>query len=114
MNVQRKAVFKWLLIGSGILLLATFGVSLLLNVAVSLMEQKEAVLEVGKRIDGTGSYFTVMRLSIVVLVIFYWKELVRWFGRWQNLNRRQVFFLKALYPYVAGTLALIELLHLAF
>ncbi|WP_257327135.1 hypothetical protein [Pseudoalteromonas rhizosphaerae] len=114
MNIERKAVFKWLLIGGGILLLATLGVSFLLNLAVSLMEQKEAVLEVGKRIDGAGNYFTVMRLSIVVLLIFYWKEIVRWFGRVQGLNLRQVFFLKTLYPYVVGTLVLIELLGLVF
>lgn len=114
MNIERKAVFKWLLIGSGILLLATLGVSFLLNLAVSLMEQKEAVLEVGKRIDGAGNYFTVMRLSIVVLLIFYWKELVRWFGRVQSLNLRQVFYLKTLYPYVVGTLVLVELLGLVF
>lgn len=114
MNIVRAAVFKWLLIGGGVLLLATLGVSFLLNLAVSLMEQKEAVLEVGKRIDGVGSYFAVIRLSIVVLLIFYWKELVRWFGRVQGLNLRQVFYLKTLYPYVVGTLVLIELLGLVF
>lgn len=114
MNVERKALFKWLLVGCGVLLLATLGVSFLLNLAVSLMEQKEAVLEVGKRIDGAGSYFTVMRLSIVVLLIFYWKEIVRWFGRVQGLNLRQVFFLKKLYPYVVGALVLIEFLGLVF
>jgi hypothetical protein len=114
MNIERKAVFKWLIIGGCILLLATLGVSFLLNFAVSLMEQKEAVLEVGKRIDGAGNYFTVMRLSIVVLLIFYWKEIVRWFGRVQGLNLCQVFFLKTLYPYVVGALVLIELLGLVF
>jgi len=50
----------------------------------------------------------------VVLLIFYWKEIVRWFGRVQGLNLRQVFFLKTLYPYVVGTLVLIELLGLVF
>ena len=114
MNLERKALFRWLLIGFGVLLLATLGVSFLLNLAVSLMEQKEAVLEVGKRIDGAGSYFTAMRLSIVVLLIFYWKEIVRWLGRVQGLNLRQVFFLNKLHPYVVGTLVLIEFLGLVF
>lgn len=114
MSMEKKKVFKWLLVGSGILLLATLGVSFLLNVVVSLMEQKEAVLEFGKRIDGAGSYFTVLRLSIVVLLIFYWKEIVRLVGRWQGLNLRQIFLLKTLYPYVVGTLVLIEILGLVF
>lgn len=114
MIIEKKTVFKWLLIGIGVLLLITLGISFLLNLAVSLMEQKEAVLEVGKRIDGAGSYFTLIRLSIVILLIFYWEEIVRWYGRTQGFNLRQVFFLKTLYPYVVGFLVLIELLGLAF
>ena len=113
MNMEKK-VFKWLLVGSGTLLLATLGGSFLLNVAVSVMEQKEAVLAFGKRIDGAGNYFTVLRLSIVVLLIVYWKEIARLVGRWQGFDLRQIFLLKTLYPYVVGTLVLIELLGLVF
>lgn len=114
MNVERKIVFKRLFIGTCVLFLATLGLSFLLNIAVFLMDQKEAILQLAQRLDGVGHYFTMMRLSIVVMLIFYWKEIVRWFGRRQGLNIRQVFFLKMLYPYVVGTLVLIELLGLVF
>ena len=114
MYFHKRLIFKWLLIGGIGLAITVFGVSIILNLAVSLMEKKEAVLSFGESVDGVGDYFTFLRLSIVVLLIFYWKEIVRVISRWQKLNLRQVFFLKTLHPYIAGSLVLIELLGLAF
>jgi hypothetical protein len=81
---------------------------------VSLLEQRDAILKVGEKIDGAGNYFVLIRLSIVVLFIFYWKEIVRWYGRYKGLNLRQIFFLKKLYPIVVASFVLIELLGIFF
>lgn len=114
MIVFKNAVLKWLAIGFIIFILTTLTISFVLNIAVYLMHKKEFIFEVGNSVESVGSYFTFIRLSIVVFIIFYWNELVRWIGRWQKLNYRQVFFLKKVHPYVAGILILLEIFGLVF
>ena len=114
MFFDKKRILKWFVLGSLGLVSVFIGFSLILNLAVSLMEQREAVLEFGKSVDGAGSYFNGIRIVMVLLIIFYWKEIVRWVGKAQKLNLRQIYILKKIHPYVVGMLVLIELLDMAF
>lgn len=91
-----------------------FAVSLLLNLAVTLMGQTEAIFEIGQNLEGFGDYFTLIRLSIVVCLVFYWIEIVRWYGKKSGLNLRQIFILKKIYPYVVAVILINEIFGLVF
>jgi len=91
-----------------------FVFALLIKLAVTMLEQQEAVYALGNKVDGFSSVFTGARLAIVIGVLFYWKSLVRWYGKVRGLNLRQVYMLKAIYPYVAGFILITETLGLLF
>lgn len=114
MNIKSGVVLKKIFIGLALIFLGLLSFSLILNFAITIMEQKENVIRVGETLEGFGSYFIGMRLALVVIIIFYWKEIIRWYGKKRRLTLKQLFVLKMIHPYIVGLILMTEVLGFAF
>lgn len=77
-------------------------------------QHTDEIVMFGLAIEGMPSQFLMIRLIVDAILIFYWKELVRAYGRWKRLNLRQIYSLKTMYPYTACGIVGLEIFNQLF
>lgn len=103
-------ILTWITLG----VVTLFLVSLLFNFTIKMMGQTEAIFMVGNKVEDFGRYFIAFRIVLLIAIVFYWKDLVRWQARRVDLNLRQVLVLKKAYPYVIAVVVINEIFEIVF
>ena len=110
MSMNKKSLFNKLIISAGFLIIPFFIMLIVLTMAVQLSNKQQAVFFIGSSIEGFGDYFAYFRCGIIVLILTFWKELVRNYGKRKGLSLKQIYFIKKLYPMIVLSIFITELL----
>lgn len=106
MNFVKKTSLLFVL--TMVLVFATF------ILAAVAKQHADAIVIFGSEIEKMPSQFLMIRLIVDAILIFFWKELVRAYGCWKRLNLRQIYSLKAMYPYAVCGIVVLEIFNQLF